>query len=338
MTTRSKTKSVGGKELPASDFAYVGDPEDPSTWKLPIHDASHAQNAMARFNQTEGIPEAEKKAVAKKIADKAKSFGIDTTDFEKQYARSLSPTVRAIRASLPRIERRAARIELRRTDNGPKIGMTIPYNTESDDLGGFRETVRSGCFTQTMQQQDDIRALWNHDPNWVLGRTGNKTLTLRSTDAGLDGEVSLDAEDQMHNHFARRVERGDVAGASFGFEKQQDSWDGVASDGMPLRSLLQARLYDVSPVTFPAYPDAAAEKRSSLLDVASVRAGVDLAVLAAALAAAEDGKIAADAAAAVRSSVDRIVAMLPKPSAPTRSDEDRRRILKLSQSIAGLVA
>lgn len=331
MATRStKTKTVDGKELSRSDFAWApGD--DPADWKLPIHDKDHAQNAMARFNQTEGIPDAEKKAVAKKIAAKAKSFGIDTTDFEKEYARSLR--IAELRIGLPKLEvRMMARIELRRTDAGPKIGMTIPYNSESEDLGGFRECVRAGCFSKTMQEQD-VRALWNHDPNWVLGRTGNKTLALRSTDGGLDGEVTLDPEDQMHTHFARRVERGDVAGASFGFEKVRDNWDGTASDGMPLRSLIEARLFDLSPVTFAAYPAAAAEQRS-LLDVASVRAGVDLAVLAAALAAAEDGRIAVDAAAAVRSYVDRIVAMLPAPPAPQRSDEDRRRLLRQAERIA----
>jgi len=55
-----KTKRVGGKDLPSSAFAYVGDPNDPSTWKLPIHDAAHCRNALARFNQTQGIPAGEK--------------------------------------------------------------------------------------------------------------------------------------------------------------------------------------------------------------------------------------------------------------------------------------
>jgi HK97 family phage major capsid protein len=80
-----KTKSVGGTDVPASGFAYVGDPEKTDTWKLPIHDCAHAQNALARFGQTEGIPASEKEKVARKIVAKAKSCGVDTSGFEKTY-------------------------------------------------------------------------------------------------------------------------------------------------------------------------------------------------------------------------------------------------------------
>lgn len=75
-----RTKSVDGKNLPASAFAYVGDPEKTETWKLPIHDANHARNALARFNQTQGIPAAEKAGVLKKIKAAAKKFGIEVSD------------------------------------------------------------------------------------------------------------------------------------------------------------------------------------------------------------------------------------------------------------------
>lgn len=75
----AKTKSVGGTELPSSAFAYVGDPEDTSTWKLPVHDASHARNALARFNQTEGIPSGEKAKVHAKIVAAAQKHGVDVS-------------------------------------------------------------------------------------------------------------------------------------------------------------------------------------------------------------------------------------------------------------------
>lgn len=77
------TASVDGKEHPASDFAFVPDPEKPSTWKLPIFDASHVRNALARFNQTEGIPEDEKPKVLARIHAAAKKFGIDVSDDKK---------------------------------------------------------------------------------------------------------------------------------------------------------------------------------------------------------------------------------------------------------------
>ena len=80
----SKTKKVDGVDLPASSFAYVGDPDKTDTWKLPIDfpgddekSKSHIRNALARFSQTEGIPESERAAVLAKIHAAAKKHGID---------------------------------------------------------------------------------------------------------------------------------------------------------------------------------------------------------------------------------------------------------------------
>lgn len=78
--TREKTKKVSGVDVPMSKFAYVGDPDDTSTWKLPIHDKSHVQNALARFGQTKGIPASEKKKVYNKILAAAKKFGIHVSE------------------------------------------------------------------------------------------------------------------------------------------------------------------------------------------------------------------------------------------------------------------
>jgi len=80
LAKEEKTKRKGGKDLHASDFAYVGDPDDTSTWKLPIHDAAHVRNALARFNQTQGIPDGEKPKVKAKIKAAAKKFGIEVSD------------------------------------------------------------------------------------------------------------------------------------------------------------------------------------------------------------------------------------------------------------------
>lgn len=81
---KAKTKRKGGKDLPASAFAYVGDPEDTATWKLPIHDKAHAANALARFDQTQGIPEDQKKKVKNKIVAAAKEFGIEVEAEKKK--------------------------------------------------------------------------------------------------------------------------------------------------------------------------------------------------------------------------------------------------------------
>lgn len=84
-----KTKRKGGKDLHASDFAYVGDAEEPSTWKLPVHDAAHAKNALARFNQTEGIPADKKAEVKSKIVAAAKKHGISVSDEAEKISKAI---------------------------------------------------------------------------------------------------------------------------------------------------------------------------------------------------------------------------------------------------------
>lgn len=81
----AKTKTVSGQVLHAGDFAYVGDAQYPETWKLPVHDEAHARNALARFNQTEGIPADKKAAVQWKIEAAAKRHGIEVSKMADSY-------------------------------------------------------------------------------------------------------------------------------------------------------------------------------------------------------------------------------------------------------------
>lgn len=83
----TKTKSVGGNAYPASAFAYVGDPNDISTWHLLVDDAAHVRDAMARFDQTE-LPADAKSKVAKKLLSLAKKFGIDASGFAAEHKAS----------------------------------------------------------------------------------------------------------------------------------------------------------------------------------------------------------------------------------------------------------
>src|SRR5690349_1793284 len=106
------------------------------------------------------------------------------------------------------MERRGgSTLELRAASRGPLLRMSIPYNSESDDLGGFREVVRPGAFAAALGNGENVVALWNHDSNWPLGRTTNHTLALRDSPQGLIGEVELDPLSAMHQEFARRIER-----------------------------------------------------------------------------------------------------------------------------------
>lgn len=91
-----KTKRKGGKDLHASDFAYVGDPDDISTWKLPIHDAAHARNALARFDQTQGIPADKKAKVRARIVAAAKKFGIEVSETAKKALAQVEGRLRKV--------------------------------------------------------------------------------------------------------------------------------------------------------------------------------------------------------------------------------------------------
>ncbi|VVB52208.1 Caudovirus prohead serine protease [uncultured archaeon] len=86
----TRTKRVGGKDLTAKSFAFVGDPSRTETWKYPIHDASHVRNALARWGQHKGIPSDKEAGVLRKIHAAAKRFGIDVAD-----ERSWKPEVQA---------------------------------------------------------------------------------------------------------------------------------------------------------------------------------------------------------------------------------------------------
>jgi hypothetical protein len=121
------------------------------------------------------------------------------------------------------------------------------------DSWGFREQVAPGAFAASLAD-DDIRALFNHDANQVLGRTAAGTLALREDAEGL--RVVIDPPDTAAaRDVVTLVERGDVSGMSFTFEVQSEKWDEPQERGaLPLRTLLEVRVADVGPVTFPAYP------------------------------------------------------------------------------------
>jgi Escherichia/Staphylococcus phage prohead protease len=161
------------------------------------------------------------------------------------------------------LERRRFPMELRLTrENGaPKLdGHIAVFNQLSDDLGGFREKIAPGAFKVTIAQHD-IRALWNHDSDLVLGRNKAGTLELEEDDIGLlfrnDPPDTTWFKDRMVS-----LERKDVTGCSFGFYTDEDEW-GTEPDGTRVRTLRKVTLVEVSPgVTFPAYPQTDVALRS----------------------------------------------------------------------------
>jgi HK97 family phage prohead protease len=132
-------------------------------------------------------------------------------------------------------------------------GHAAVFNTLSQNLGGFREQIKPGAFSETIGK-DDIRALFNHDPNFVLGRNIASTLRLMEDERGLAIEVDAPDSQTIRDLVLGPIARGDISQMSFGFAVVQDGQDWAEDgDGMMIRTLSKVRLFDVSPVTFPAY-------------------------------------------------------------------------------------
>ena len=164
-----------------------------------------------------------------------------------------------------KLERRAfelTELEVRADENEPKKirGYAAIFEKLSVPLWGFREKIAKGAFAESIKK-DDIRALWNHDPNYVLGRNKSGTLALEEDDKGLKIEVTP-PDTQWARDLLVSIERKDVTQMSFGFEVEKDEWD-RSDEKNVIRTLLKSRLSDVSPVTFPAYPQTSVGVRSA---------------------------------------------------------------------------
>lgn len=163
-------------------------------------------------------------------------------------------------------ERRAMPLlpELREDAGKPVItGYAARFNSFTMIGGkryGWREVVRPGAFTRALAE-DDVRALFNHDVNQLLGRKSAGTLRLAQDEQGLRYEIDP-PDTETGRSVVQLLRRKDLSGSSFGFSVRKDAWT-IGQDGEPdQRELLDVALYDVGPVTFPAYEEADATVRS----------------------------------------------------------------------------
>lgn len=162
------------------------------------------------------------------------------------------------------IERRtvAARVEVRAssTDEAYTIeGHAAVFDDLSEDLGFFEpwfERIEPGAFKTVLSKAPDVRALFNHDPNYVLARTKSGTLRVSEDDDGLLYEADIDGGTDIGKRLRSSLTRRDVDQSSFAFRvaRKGDSWE-EDDEGRLIRTIHKfSELYDVSPVTYPAYP------------------------------------------------------------------------------------
>ena len=154
-------------------------------------------------------------------------------------------------------------------DKNEITGTAARFGVWSEDLGGFKERIRQGAFSKTIKE-GDIRLLFNHDPNFILARTSNGTMTLEEDKRGLNFTASL-PNTTYASDLKESIKRGDISQNSFGFRIINDKWK-ISDDRNQLdeRTLTEVKLFDLGPVTFPAYPQTTVKVRSILKE-----AGID---------------------------------------------------------------
>lgn len=144
-------------------------------------------------------------------------------------------------------------LRINESESGKTIeGHAAVFDSWSETLGGifpFKELVRRGAFSESIGK-DDIRALFNHDPNYVLGRNRAGTLELVEDDVGLRVKI-LPPDTSWARDVQTSIRRGDITQMSIGFVVEDDEWS--TRNGLDIRELKKVTLFDVSPVTFPAY-------------------------------------------------------------------------------------
>lgn len=148
-----------------------------------------------------------------------------------------------------------ASVETREDANGMISGYGAVYydgtpNTEYQLYPGVVERIMPGAFARAVNQRDDARALFNHDTNMVLGRVSAGTLRLFEDNRGLRYEIDP-ADTTVYRDVAQFIKRRDVQGSSFAFNVTDEQ--PKKENGLRIRQIMGVELFDVGPVTFPAY-------------------------------------------------------------------------------------
>jgi len=171
---------------------------------------------------------------------------------------------------LSNIEKRTFTIQLRAAGPGDPVdesrnvtGYAAIFNSASEDMG-FIEIIEPGAFTNAIPKSD-VRALFNHDPNYILARTASGTLQLEEDEVGLKYRFEI-PNTTFGNDFKVMLERGDVNQSSFAFSVKEQSWETLKLESGEIQYTRRIKevdwLYDVSPVTYPAYADTTVALRS----------------------------------------------------------------------------
>jgi len=169
----------------------------------------------------------------------------------KDYIQGIEGAVRRYAVADMKVEKRAAADDAEKEDF-IVFGYAAKFNSPTQIRGWFREVILPGAFDDVLA--DDVRCLFNHDPNQILARTVSKTLEIGVDASGLWYRYTT-PDRTFAKDLADAISRGDVSQSSFAFIPKETVWREI-SEELDLREIVKIeRLYDVSPVTYPAYDD-----------------------------------------------------------------------------------
>jgi len=154
-------------------------------------------------------------------------------------------------------------LEIRQDTNGDISGYAAVFytgekGTEFNLWDGARERIQPGAFSRAISERDDARALFNHDPDQLLGRVSAGTLRLEEDGRGLHYRINL-GNTSIARDVREMISRGDLTGSSFSFKVTDEEW--IDADGGQVRNITGVELFDVGPVTFPAYDASTVKNR-----------------------------------------------------------------------------
>lgn len=128
----------------------------------------------------------------------------------------------------------------------------------------FQERIAPGAFDKTLRENPDIRGMFNHDPNYLLGRTASGTMDVTTDKRGMRYTIRADATDPNSVSVAKKVARGDVDGSSMMFFVHQEEWK-TDKDGKPTeRTIKEVQLVETGPVVLPASPTTTAKVKRAM--------------------------------------------------------------------------
>lgn len=137
------------------------------------------------------------------------------------------------------------------------LSQAMPIYEEGRMIGTFREQLLPGCFASALPVSD-VRCLINHDANLIMGRNISGTLRMKEDEIGLFFENDP-PETSYSKDIQVSMQRGDISQCSFGFKVASGGDEYTKDPNVPngyIRSIRKIdQMFDVSPVTYPAYLD-----------------------------------------------------------------------------------